>query len=240
MQNTNRNDKLYIRTYREIRKYIVQNNLQPGDLLPTEQKLCETLGVSRNVLRESIKSMELMGMVRACPGKGTEVQAFNLDFILQNVLFFQVGPQEEHSIREMFGVRKVLELAYMRQAFHAMTEEDVRALRSLADAMRDSSRELSQSYTSFVENISGGLSRTMGLFEENMHAVVSLLDGKLESIEKTAKTAQSAYTDKADRLNAGTDGLLSALSQLQRALGDMTRSVQAAGDALGEKADKEG
>ena len=137
MQNTTRNDKLYIRTYREIRKYIVQNNLQPGDLLPTEQKLCETLGVSRNVLRESIKSMELMGMVRACPGKGTEVQAFNLDFILQNVLFFQVGPQEEHSIREMFGVRKVLELAYMRQAFHAMTEEDVRALRSLADAMRD-------------------------------------------------------------------------------------------------------
>lgn len=137
MQNTNRNDKLYIRTYREIRKYIVQNNLQPGDLLPTEQKLCETLGVSRNVLRESIKSMELMGMVRACPGKGTEVQAFNLDFILQNVLFFQVGPQEEHSIREMFVVRKVLELAYMRQAFHAMTEEDVRALRSLADAMRD-------------------------------------------------------------------------------------------------------
>ena len=137
MQNTNRNDKLYIRTYREIRKYIVQNNLQPGDLLPTEQKLCETLGVSRNVLRESIKSMELMGMVRACPGKGTEVQAFNLDFILQNVLFFQVGPQEEHSIREMFGVRKVLDLAYMRQAFHAMTEEEVRALRSLADAMRD-------------------------------------------------------------------------------------------------------
>ena len=137
MQNTNRDDKLYIRTYREIRKYIVQNNLQPGDLLPTEQKLCETLGVSRNVLRESIKSMELMGMVRACPGKGTEVQAFNLDFILQNVLFFQMGPQEEHSIREMFGVRKVLELAYMRQAFHAMTEEDVRTLRSLADAMRD-------------------------------------------------------------------------------------------------------
>ena len=137
MQNTNRNDKLYIRTYREIRKYIVQNNLQPGDLLPTEQKLCETLGVSRNVLRESIKSMELMGMVRACPGKGTEVQAFNLDFILQNVLFLQVGPQEEHSIREMFGVRKVLELAYMRQAFHAMTEEDVRALQRMADAMRD-------------------------------------------------------------------------------------------------------
>ena len=126
------------------------------------------------------------------------------------------------------------------EAVHQQADASGADAQKMADAMRDSSRELSQSYTSFVENISGGLSRTMGLFEENMHAVVSLLDGTLESIEKTAKTAQSAYTDKADRLNAGTDGLLSALSQLQRALGDMTRSVQAAGDALGEKADKEG
>ncbi len=137
MQNLNRNDKLYIQAYREIRKYIFQNNLKPGDLLPTEQKLCETLGVSRNVLRESIKSMELMGMVRAYPGKGTVVQAFNLDFIFQNVLFFQIGPQEEHSIREMFGIRKVLELAYMRQAFHAVTEEDIQIMRGCADAMRE-------------------------------------------------------------------------------------------------------
>ena len=137
MQNLNRNDKLYIQAYREIRKYIFQNNLKPGALLPTEQKLCETLGVSRNVLRESIKSMELMGMVRAYPGKGTVVQAFNLDFIFQNVLFFQIGPQEEHSIREMFGIRKVLELAYMRQAFHAVTEEDIQIMRGCADAMRE-------------------------------------------------------------------------------------------------------
>ncbi len=137
MQSLSRKEKLYIHAYREIRKYILQNNLKPGDLLPTEQRLCETLGVSRNVLRESIKSMELMGMVRAYPGKGTLVQAFNLDFIFQNVLFFQIGPQEEHSIREMFGVRKVLELAYMRQAFHAVTEEDIGRMRGCAAAMRE-------------------------------------------------------------------------------------------------------
>lgn len=137
MQSLSRKEKLYIYAYREIRKYILQNNLKPGDLLPTEQRLCETLGVSRNVLRESIKSMELMGMVRAYPGKGTLVQAFNLDFIFQNVLFFQIGPQEEHSIREMFGVRKVLELAYMRQAFHAVTEEDIGRMRGCAAAMRE-------------------------------------------------------------------------------------------------------
>ena len=146
MKSLDRSDKLYIQAYREIRKYIVRNNLKPGDLLPTEQTLCKALGVSRNVLRESIKSMELMGMVRACPGRGTEVQAFNLDFIFQNVLFFQIGPQEEHSIREMFGVRKVLELAYMRQAFHAVTEEDIQLMRGCADTMRENGRRESFSF----------------------------------------------------------------------------------------------
>jgi len=33
--------------------------------------------------------------------------------------------------------RKVLELAYMRQAFHALTEEDVQAMRARADAIRE-------------------------------------------------------------------------------------------------------
>ena len=51
MEPIRKEDKLYIRAYREIRRYIVENNLKSGDLLPTEQKLCETLGVSRNVLR---------------------------------------------------------------------------------------------------------------------------------------------------------------------------------------------
>ena len=54
--------KLYIQAFREIRSYIIRNGLRPGDLLPTEHEMSEKLGVSRNVLREAIKSMELMGM----------------------------------------------------------------------------------------------------------------------------------------------------------------------------------
>jgi DNA-binding FadR family transcriptional regulator len=53
---------------------MLRNGLKAGDLLPTEQAMSEMLGVSRNVLREAIKSMELMGMVSACPGKGTVIK----------------------------------------------------------------------------------------------------------------------------------------------------------------------
>ena len=128
-------EKLYIQAFRQIRSYIIRNNLRPGDLLPTEQALCAELGVSRNVLREAIKSMELMGMVSASPGRGTAVMAFNLDFVMQNVLFFRVGDNDAQ-VREMFAIRRTLELGYMRQAFHALQAEDVRALRRWATEIR--------------------------------------------------------------------------------------------------------
>ena len=135
MAGVKKDEKLFIQTFREIRSYIIQNDLKPGDLLPTEQNMCQALGVSRNVLREAIKSMELTGMVKACPGRGTEVQAFSLDFIFQNVLFFHVGG-EDARVRQMFGIRKMLELGYMRQAFRALGEEDLRELRACAQRIR--------------------------------------------------------------------------------------------------------
>ena len=127
--------KLYIQVFREIRSYIIRNGLKPGDLLPTEQAMCEMLGVSRNVLRESIKSMELMGMISACPGKGTVVQEFNLDFVFQNVMFDTVGSSTQ-AISEMLEIRKRIELGYMRQAYSQLTEEDVTRIRGILEGIK--------------------------------------------------------------------------------------------------------
>ncbi|MED9822453.1 MAG: FadR/GntR family transcriptional regulator [Christensenellales bacterium] len=137
MRAIKKEDKLYIQTFREIRSYIVRHSLKPGDLLPTELEMSQTLGVSRNVLREAIKSMELMGMVQACPGRGTEVKEFSLDFVFQNVLFFNVGG-EDKPVHEMFGIRRMLELGYMRQAFYTLNEEDIQLLRDCVHRMHES------------------------------------------------------------------------------------------------------
>ena len=135
MEKRQKQEKLYTQAFRQIRTYIIENDVRPGDLLPSEQKLCAELGVSRNVLREAIKSMELMGMVSASPGRGTVVMPFNLDFVMQNVLFFRVG-DNDLQVREMFGIRRMLELASMRQAFHALTETDVKKLRECVIRLR--------------------------------------------------------------------------------------------------------
>lgn len=128
-------DKIYIQAFREVRSYIIRNNLKPGDLLPTEQNMCQMLGVSRNVLREATKSMELMGMIQSLPGRGTMIKEFNLDFIFQNVLFFNVS-EEGRSIRQLLAIRKNLELSYMRQAFLALTLDDIRAIRECYETIK--------------------------------------------------------------------------------------------------------
>lgn len=68
--------RLYLQVYDEIKNYIEKNHLMPGDKLPSEMKMCEMLGVSRNVLREAIKSLEITGAVRSTPGIGIVIQEF--------------------------------------------------------------------------------------------------------------------------------------------------------------------
>ncbi len=114
------------------------------------------------------------------------------------------------------------------EAVHEQADVAAANSRDVAMSMRESGQQLSGSYASFVENIVKGLSRSMGLFEENMHAVVTLLDGKLEKIEKTAKSANVQYDARQDRLNESADSLITTLSRMQRALTDMTQAIKEA------------
>ena len=88
--------------------------------------------------------------------------------------------------------------------------------------MDESSRRLSETYASFVQDLSGSFSRALGMFDENMHGILSALNEKLEEIKRISESpsGQSA------RLQKEADGCVVALSQLQRALSDMTRELE--------------
>ncbi len=131
----NNREKRYITAFRSIHDYIMRHQLKSGDLLPSEAELSRELGVSRNVIREAIKSMELMGMVEACPGRGTVVKDFRLDFIFQHALFFRLT-EDDTLVRQMFDIRKTLELGYMRQAFDSISKEDIGRMRDIVNRMK--------------------------------------------------------------------------------------------------------
>ncbi len=59
----------------QLRERILNESLAPGQRLPTEQELGAQFGVSRNVVREAIARLKLMGMVETRHGVGTFVCA---------------------------------------------------------------------------------------------------------------------------------------------------------------------
>lgn len=125
-------EKLYIQTFHDIRGYIIKNDLKSGDPLPTEQAMCQMLGVSRNVLREAMKSMELMGMIESCPGRGTVVKGFNMNFIFHNLLFFNAHG-DCAAVEDMLDVRTRLELCYTSDAYKALGDGDIAQLRGVLE-----------------------------------------------------------------------------------------------------------
>ncbi|MGE6490930.1 GntR family transcriptional regulator [Exiguobacterium sp. CH10] len=55
----------------KIRKLIVQSSLVPGDRLPSERELAETLAISRASVREALRALSFLGIVETRRGGGT-------------------------------------------------------------------------------------------------------------------------------------------------------------------------
>ena len=62
-------------TSEQIISYIRENNLQPGDKLPTEHSFVEKLNVSRSTLREAVKLLVSRNILEARQGAGTFLSA---------------------------------------------------------------------------------------------------------------------------------------------------------------------
>jgi|SRR5579871_3789116 len=60
----------------QLRSLILKGAYIPGQKLPPERRLAEELGVNRASLREAIKSLEQMGLVKTRQGDGTRVLDF--------------------------------------------------------------------------------------------------------------------------------------------------------------------
>lgn len=60
---------------RELGTRIVAGDLKPGDVLPREDALAESMQVSRNALREALKVLSSKGLIEARPKIGTRVRA---------------------------------------------------------------------------------------------------------------------------------------------------------------------
>jgi DNA-binding FadR family transcriptional regulator len=69
IKRTQRNEEVRLQIEQAIRR----GDFAPGERLPSERELVETFGVSRVSVREAIRSLEALGLVRVHQGRGAFV-----------------------------------------------------------------------------------------------------------------------------------------------------------------------
>jgi len=117
-----------------LREVIESQGLAPGDRLPTEAELVESLEVSRPVLREAISQLETLGLVRVKRGRGMFVgDRDSLAGCLKLVrTAMAVTPRDLTQFTEL---RSALECHGAQRAAELATEADVAELEALYDEM---------------------------------------------------------------------------------------------------------
>ncbi|MDT7623914.1 MAG: GntR family transcriptional regulator, transcriptional repressor for pyruvate dehydrogenase complex [Pseudonocardiales bacterium] len=98
----------------DLRRAIVHNEYQPGGRLPTADTLSETLGVSRSVVRDALRTLSSMGLVEVRHGHGIFV-AQPRDDVLTNALALRMQ-RSELTVGDVLDARVALESALAAEA----------------------------------------------------------------------------------------------------------------------------
>lgn len=112
----------------QVRDLITSGRLKPGDRLPAERELAQTLSVGRSAVREAIRAMETVGILEARPGEGTFVvsHAGSRGHDPITASLFQAWSTQ----RKLFEVRRLLEPGLAALAARRATADQIEKLRA--------------------------------------------------------------------------------------------------------------
>lgn len=136
-----------------IRALIDEQEYRPGQKLPPELELCQSLSVGRGTVREAFRLLQAKGIVEIKPGRGAFVSeapaaGSAIDWLVEN----------ERDLRDFLDVRTALEPLAARRMAERCREEDVRRLADL--------------HRSFLAAIEAGDSKRIGILDEQFHSAI--------------------------------------------------------------------
>ena len=133
----NRGAKLGTAVVDQLVDDIVRGVLAPGATLSPEADLCEEFGVSRTVIRESVKVIQEKGMLRIQHGRGTQVtDPLEWNLLDETVLTAMIRNDETLAILdELVVVRTTLESEMASAAARLGTSEQFTAVTGELAAM---------------------------------------------------------------------------------------------------------
>ena len=120
----------------QLRSLILRGHYATGDKLPPERKLAEELGVNRASLREAIKALEQMGLVKTRQGDGTRVldfmQTAGVELVSHLVAGTPDGVPSVEVLEDVLEFRRIFARDVAHMAAEKATAEDLARLEELA------------------------------------------------------------------------------------------------------------
>ncbi|QEC45254.1 FadR/GntR family transcriptional regulator [Pseudobacter ginsenosidimutans] len=116
----------------KLREYLKNKPFLPGDALPTEAELAEALGVSRNVLREALSRLRMLGMIESKKKRGMVLTKPDILGAFEKVLDPLIIDKD--TLQDIFELRLVLEMGLADLLFLRKTDKDVAELEAIAKA----------------------------------------------------------------------------------------------------------
>ena len=114
---------------------MIRKELRPGDQIPTEMELAESLGVGRNSVREAIKILVYFGVLEIRRAEGTYVcEGFTetmIDPIIYGIILDKAGSYEY-----LMELREIMEAGVLKLAMQNAEEEEIKKLRIQLERMR--------------------------------------------------------------------------------------------------------
>lgn len=120
----------------EIIKAIKQGVWLPDSRIPTEKELAETFSVSRNSIREAIKTLNAMKVIESRPGRGTFLAHDAMRQILSSELID--SRYKDVSLTEIIEIRMLLEAQSAYWAAVRANDDELNELRAVLDLAENS------------------------------------------------------------------------------------------------------
>lgn len=109
--------------------YFKKNAFKPGDAIPKELELAEALEVSRNVVREALSRLKMLGMIESKKKRGMVLSEPDIFGGFERVLDPLI--LEQRTLQDLFELRMILEMGLADLIFLRKTDEDVAELEKI-------------------------------------------------------------------------------------------------------------
>jgi len=116
-------------------EFIINERLQPGDRLPTENQLADQLKVGRGTIREAVGALSFIGIVEVRPKTGTRLLVSSSE--LKEKPFIRNTSKKPERVEELVEARIMLEQAIVELASKKARSEDIEQIRKYLDLIKN-------------------------------------------------------------------------------------------------------